>query len=532
MSKAIEILNKIFGYSSFRGQQEDIVKHVADGGNCLILLPTGSGKSLCYQIPALLRSNLGYGVGIIVSPLIALMQNQVVVLQKAGVRAEYLNSMLSVEKTNSIERALNNGEIDLLYIAPERLIKPRFLKLLECIKISLFAIDEAHCVSQWGHDFRPEYIRLSILQERFFSVPRIALTATADKITRDEIISRLSLHSARVFIESLDRPNIHYQILEKDNARIQLFDFIRSKHMDINGSTDSGVVYCLTRQKTEETAEWLKIKGVQALPYHAGMKFETRKKYQEIFLKEKGIVMCATIAFGMGVDKPDIRFVAHLNLPKSIENYYQETGRAGRDGLPANAWMVYSLGDILQQNNMIIKSNADDTHKRVQLLKLDALFCLCETISCRRVELLNYFGEISYPCGNCDICINRPDQWDATRESQMALSCVFRARRASSFNFSSSHLIDVLRGKYTKKIIKYNHQNLSTFGIGISLSESEWRAIFRKLVAYGYLKIDKVNFGALIITESAKQILNGEESVTLPRKVRPHIYHASLNSPI
>ncbi|MDU0810840.1 MAG: DNA helicase RecQ [Burkholderia sp.] len=516
MYKAIEILNKIFGYSSFRDQQEDIIKHITDGGDCLILLPTGSGKSLCYQIPALLRRNSGYGVGIIVSPLISLMQNQVVALRKVGVRAEYLNSILSIKETNSVEKALHNGEIDLLYTSPERLMKPRFLELLKYIKIGLFAVDEAHCVSQWGHDFRPEYIRLSVLKKFFFSVPRIALTATADKFTRKEIINRLALYNARVFISSFDRPNIHYQILEKDDARVQLLDFIQAEHMNIDGSTDSGVVYCLTRRKTEEAAEWLKIKGIRALPYHAGMKYEIRQKYQEIFQKEEGIVMCATIAFGMGVDKPNIRFVAHLNLPKNIEGYHQETGRAGRDGLPANAWMVYSLGDILYHKKMIRKSNLDDMHKRVQLLKLDEFFFLCETASCRRVGLLKYFGETSYPCGNCDVCIDPPDQWDVTRESQMALSCAFRARQTSGFNFSSSHLIDVLRGKYTKKVLQYGHENLSTFGIGASLSDSKWRTIFRKLIAYRYLNIDEINFGTLIITELAKLVLKGEKTVIIP----------------
>lgn len=521
MSRALEILDEVFGYPAFRGQQGEIVEHVAGGGDCLVLMPTGGGKSLCYQIPALLRREAGQGAGIVVSPLIALMQDQVAALSEVGVRAAYLNSTLSGAEAAATERALREGEIDLLYVAPERLMTGRFLDLLERAKIGLFAIDEAHCVSQWGHDFRPEYIQLSVLHERFPSVPRIALTATADAITRDEIIHRLALDDARVFVSSFDRPNIRYRIVEKDNARSQLLDFIRAEHTNADGTTDAGVVYCLSRRKVEETAEWLKAQGVRALPYHAGMEFEVRQKHQEMFQREEGIVMCATIAFGMGIDKPDVRFVAHLDLPKSVEGYYQETGRAGRDGMPANAWMAYGLGDVVQQRKMIDESDADDAHKRVQTSKLDALLGLCETISCRRVRLLSYFGEESKPCGNCDTCLEPPASWDATREAQMALSCVFRAQRASGFNFGSSHLIEILRGGRTEKVLQRGHDQLTTFGIGASLSEPEWRAIFRQLVAYGYLAVDHGGFGALVLTEAAKPVLKNEEKVTLRRYVKP-----------
>lgn len=399
MSRSLEILNEVFGYPAFRGQQHEIVEHVAAGGDSLVLMPTGGGKSLCYQIPALVRGEAGHGVGIVVSPLIALMQNQVAALHEVGVRAAYLNSTLSGAEAAATERALRNGELDLLYVAPERLMTPRFLDLLEQSRVSLFAIDEAHCVSQWGHDFRPEYIQLSVLHERFPNVPRIALTATADAQTREEIVQRLALDDARIFVSSFDRPNIRYRIAEKDNARAQLLDFIRAEHTNADGTTDAGVIYCLSRRKVEETAEWLQTQGVNALPYHAGMAAEVRQANQERFLREDGIVMCATIAFGMGIDKPDVRFVGHLDLPKSLEGYYQETGRAGRDGLPANAWMAYGLGDVVQQRKMIDESDADDMHKRIQTSKLDALLGLCETASCRRVRLLNYFGEASKPCG-------------------------------------------------------------------------------------------------------------------------------------
>ncbi|MBB5420309.1 DNA helicase RecQ [Paraburkholderia atlantica] len=521
MSRPLEILNEVFGYPAFRGQQGEIVEHVADGGDCLVLMPTGGGKSLCYQIPSLVRRERGFGTGIVVSPLIALMQDQVVALTEVGVRAAYLNSTLSSAEAMATERALRDGDIDLLYVAPERLMTSRFQELLERTRIGLFAIDEAHCVSQWGHDFRPEYIQLSVLHERFPNVPRIALTATADAITRDEIIHRLALDDARVFVSSFDRPNIRYRIAEKDNARTQLLDFIRAEHTKADGTTDAGVVYCLSRRKVEETAEWLKEKGMRALPYHAGMEFEVRQKHQEMFQREEGIVMCATIAFGMGIDKPDVRFVAHLDLPKSVEGYYQETGRAGRDGLPSNAWMAYGLGDVVQQRKMIDESEADDAHKRVQTGKLDALLGLCETAACRRVRLLAYFGETSQPCGNCDNCLEPPPTWDATREAQMALSCVFRAQRASGFHFGAGHLIDILRGNRSEKILQRGHEKLTTFGIGAALGEPEWRAIFRQLVAFGYLTVDHEGYGSLVLTEASKPVLKGEQKVTMRRYVKP-----------
>ncbi|MGF6481091.1 DNA helicase RecQ [Paraburkholderia sp. JPY419] len=521
MSRPLEILNEVFGYPAFRGRQGEIVEHVADGGDCLVLMPTGGGKSLCYQIPSLVRRERGFGTGIVVSPLIALMQDQVAALTEVGVRAAYLNSTLSSAEAMATERALRDGDIDLLYVAPERLMTSRFQELLERTRIGLFAIDEAHCVSQWGHDFRPEYIQLSVLHERFPNVPRIALTATADAITRDEIIHRLALEDARVFVSSFDRPNIRYRIAEKDNARTQLLDFIRAEHTKADGTTDAGVVYCLSRRKVEETAEWLKEKGMRALPYHAGMEFDMRQKHQEMFQREEGIVMCATIAFGMGIDKPDVRFVAHLDLPKSVEGYYQETGRAGRDGLPSNAWMAYGLGDVVQQRKMIDESEADDAHKRVQTGKLDALLGLCETATCRRVRLLAYFGETSQPCGNCDNCLEPPPTWDATREAQMALSCVFRAQRASGFHFGAGHLIDILRGNRSEKILQRGHEKLTTFGIGAALGEPEWRAIFRQLVAFGYLTVDHEGFGSLVLTEASKPVLKGEQKVTMRRYVKP-----------
>ncbi len=527
MSPCLAILNEIFGYPTFRAQQEEIVEHIAAGGDCLVLMPTGGGKSLCYQIPSLVRRNTGLGPGIVVSPLIALMQDQVAALTECGVRAAYLNSALSGSEAAATERALRKGQIDLLYVAPERLMTPRFLDLLESIQVGLFAIDEAHCVSQWGHDFRPEYIQLSILHERFPNVPRVALTATADELTRAEIIHRLALDHARVFISSFDRPNIHYRIVEKNNARNQLLDFIRAEHMELDPSAksgskrcDAGIIYCLSRRKVDETAQWLQTQGVRALPYHAGMDADMRRRHQQIFQQEEGIVMVATIAFGMGIDKPDVRFVAHLDLPKSVEGYYQETGRAGRDGLPANAWMAYGLGDVVQQRKMIEESEADDAHKRIVTSKLDALLGLCETASCRRVQLLAYFGEASSPCGNCDTCLEAPATWDGTREAQMALSCVYRVERMSGFYFGAGHLIDILRGNLTERVKQRGHDQLSTFGIGATLTETQWRPIFRQLIAYGLLTVDHTLHGALTLTPASRAVLKGEQKVTLRREIK------------
>jgi len=519
MSRCLAILNETFGYPAFRGPQADIVEHVAAGGDCLVLMPTGGGKSLCYQIPSLVRKEAGFGPSIIVSPLIALMQDQVAAMQELGVNAACLNSTLDAKQTFATERAFENGEIDMLYVAPERLMTARFQDLLSRSRVGLFAIDEAHCVSQWGHDFRPEYIQLSVLHERFPHVPRIALTATADQLTRDEIIERLALDDARIFISSFDRPNIRYRIVEKDNARTQLLDFIRAEHIR-KGECDAGVIYCLSRRKVEETAAWLVEKGIRALAYHGGMDAATRQHHQETFKREDGVVMVATIAFGMGIDKPDVRFVAHLDLPKSVEGYYQETGRAGRDGMAANAWMAYGLADVVQQRRMIDESPADEAHKRVSSGKLDALLGLCETASCRRVQLLAYFGESSAPCGNCDTCIEPPDTWDGTKEAQMALSCVYRAAQAGGIRYGAGHLIDILRGISTERVVERGHQTLSTFGIGSALSEPEWRAIFRQLVAYKLLSVDHEGHGALVLTEHSRAVLKGETLVTLRRYVK------------
>ena len=500
------VLKKVFGYAAFRGPQEEIVHHVAAGGDCLVLMPTGGGKSLCYQIPALLRP----GTGIVVSPLIALMQDQVSALREAGVRAAFLNSSLSAEEAGQVERGLAAGDYDLLYVAPERLLMPRFLAQLERLqaaaRLALFAIDEAHCVSQWGHDFRPEYMQLALLHERFPFVPRIALTATADRVTRAEIVQRLGLDGARQFVASFDRPNIRYRIVEKANARAQLLAFVRAEH-----AGEAGIVYCLSRRKVEETAAWLAEHGVAALPYHAGMDADTRALHQARFQREDGIVMVATIAFGMGIDKPDVRFVAHLDLPKSIEGYYQETGRAGRDGLPADAWMSYGLGDVVNQRRMIDASIAEPQFKRIASAKLDALLGLCEASTCRRVRLLSYFDEASAPCGNCDVCIEPPQVWDGTVAAQKALSCVYRTGQ----RFGAVHLIDVLLGKETERVLQWGHRELSTFGIGTELDEKVWRTVFRQLVAQGLLAVDHAGHGSLLLTEASRAVLSGGESVHL-----------------
>ena len=479
---------------------------MAAGGDCLVLMPTGGGKSLCYQIPALLRQ----GTGIIVSPLIALMQDQVSALREAGVRAAFLNSSLSAEAAGVVERGLAAGDYDLLYVAPERLMMPRFLQQLERLQgstgLALFAIDEAHCVSQWGHDFRPEYMQLSLLHERFPGVPRIALTATADAITREEIVQRLGLAGARQFVASFDRPNIRYRIVEKANARAQLLAFLRAEH-----AGEAGIVYCLSRRKVEETAAWLAGEGVAALPYHAGMDAGTRNLHQARFQREEGIVMVATIAFGMGIDKPDVRFVAHLDLPKSIEGYYQETGRAGRDGLPADAWMAYGLGDVVNQRRMIDGSTAEVQFKRIASAKLDALLGLCESSSCRRVRLLSYFDEASAPCGNCDVCIEPPQVWDGTLAAQKALSCVYRTGQ----RFGAAHLIDVLLGKETERVLQWGHRELSTFGIGTELEEKVWRSVFRQLIAQGLLDVDHASYGSLKLAEASRAVLTGGQTVHL-----------------
>jgi ATP-dependent DNA helicase RecQ len=506
--RALHILQSVFGYPAFRGQQAEIVEQVAGGGDALVLMPTGGGKSLCYQIPALLRD----GVGVVISPLIALMQDQVDALAEVGVRAAFLNSTQTFDETMRTERKVRNGELDLVYIAPERLMTPRCLDLLDASKIALFAIDEAHCVSQWGHDFRPEYIKLSILHERFPNVPRIALTATADHQTRQEIITRLQLEEARQFVSSFDRPNIRYQIVEKTNARKQLIDFIEAEHPG-----DTGIVYCLSRKKVEETAEFLNEHGISALPYHAGMDAATRAANQSRFLREDGLVMVATIAFGMGIDKPDVRFVAHLDLPKSIEGYYQETGRAGRDGAPADAWMAYGLQDVVQQRRMIDESDADPAFKRVQSMKLDAMLGLCETSQCRRVRLLEYFGQAASACGNCDTCLNPPVSIDGTVLMQKLLSTIYRVDQ----RFGAMHVIEVLRGADTDKIRQWRHDQLSTYGIGADRSDMEWRAVLRQAIALGLVTVDHDAFSALKLAEGARAVLKGERKVQLREYQKP-----------
>ncbi len=505
---ALRLLQNVFGYPAFRGQQGEIVQHVASGGDALVLMPTGGGKSLCYQIPAMLRD----GVGVVVSPLIALMQDQVDALEEVGVRAAFLNSTQSFDEAMRTERKVRNGELDLIYVAPERLMTQRCQDLLQSTKISLFAIDEAHCVSQWGHDFRPEYIQLSVLHERFPHVPRIALTATADQQTRDEIALRLQLGAARKFVSSFDRPNIRYQIVEKGNGRKQLLDFIRGEH-----AGEAGIVYCLSRKKVEETADFLNANGISALPYHAGMNHTQRAAHQARFLREDGVVMTATIAFGMGIDKPDVRFVAHLDLPKNIEGYYQETGRAGRDGGAADAWMAYGLQDVVLQRRMIEESEAEDSFKRVMGLKLDAMLGLCETLSCRRMRLLEYFGEPSSPCGNCDTCLLPPISFDASVPVQKLLSAIYRCGQ----RFGAGHVIDILRGNETEKVRQWKHQELSTFGCGAAIAEDEWRAILRQAIALGLVAVDYEAYNSLKLTEEAKPVLRGERKIELRKYRKP-----------
>jgi ATP-dependent DNA helicase RecQ len=501
-----ELLTSVFGHPEFRGAQEEIVTHVVAGGDALVLMPTGGGKSLCYQLPALLRS----GTALVVSPLIALMQDQVAALRQLGVRAAFLNSTLAAREAYATERALVSGELDLLYVAPERLMMPRMLEALAQSELALFAIDEAHCVSQWGHDFRPEYLQLSILHERFPTVPRIALTATADPQTRDEIIHRLALEEARVFISSFDRPNLRYTIVDKHDPRTQLLRFIEDEHPG-----EAGIVYCLSRKKVDETAAWLEQHAIRALPYHAGMDAAARNAHQERFQREDGVVIVATIAFGMGIDKPDVRFVAHLDLPKSIEGYYQETGRAGRDGLPADAWMAYGLGDVVQLRRMMEQSEGSEEFRRVSFAKLDALLGLCETAGCRRVRLLHYFGETSEPCGNCDTCLEPPQTWDATEAARKALSCIYRTEQ----RFGAVHLIDVLRGRSTERVLQWNHDRLPLFGIGADVDEPTWRSVFRQLVALGYARPDHDAFGGLRLTAASRPVLKGEQRVEMRRAV-------------
>jgi ATP-dependent DNA helicase RecQ len=518
-----QVLHEVFGYTAFRGAQSEIVEHVAAGGDALVLMPTGGGKSLCYQVPAIVRHRAGLGVAVVVSPLIALMHDQVGALAELGVPAAFLNSTLEGDEARRVERELLSGRLTLLYAAPERILTPRFMAMLQSLhergKLSLFAIDEAHCVSQWGHDFREEYLGLSALHEQFPGVPRLALTATADDHTRADIIQRLQLQAARLFVASFDRPNIRYTIVEKDEPRRQLLRFLRDEH-----EGEAGIVYCQTRRRVEETAAWLVEEGVPALPYHAGLDADLRRRHQDRFLREEALVMVATIAFGMGIDKPDVRFVAHLDLPKNIESYYQETGRAGRDGLPADAWMSYGLADVVNQRRMIDDSDAEDDFKRLQRGKLDALLALAEAHDCRRVRLLSYFGQDSTPCGNCDNCLHAPDTWDATEAARKALSCIYRFRqqRHGPRSFGAGHLIDVLRGKATEKVAQYGHQSLSTFGIGTEVSEAQWRLVLRQLIALGHIRAEG-EFNTLALAESAREVLRGEVPVRLrvPAETRP-----------
>ncbi|OOG46621.1 DNA helicase RecQ [Polaromonas sp. A23] len=511
----LDILGQVFGYSDFRGPQQAIVDHVVQGGDALVLMPTGGGKSLCYQIPAIARQNAGHGVTVVISPLIALMHDQVGALHEAGVSAAFLNSTQTQEESSLLEKQLLRNELTLLYAAPERINTPRMKGLLGSLHerglLSLFAIDEAHCVSQWGHDFRPEYRSLSLLHETFPDVPRIALTATADALTRQDMIERLKLEDAREFVSSFDRPNIRYTIVEKTNATHQLLRFIEAEH-----AGEAGIVYCQSRKRVEEVAGMLEDAGLKAMAYHAGLDSALRQQRQDRFLREEGMVMVATIAFGMGIDKPDVRFVAHLDMPKNIEGYYQETGRAGRDGLPANAWMTYGLQDVVNQRRMIDTSDASsEEFKQVMRGKLDALLTLAEDTRCRRVSLLHYFGEDSQPCGNCDNCLQPPVVWDATEAARKMLSCIYRVQQASGISFGAGHLMDILRGKATEKVLQHSHDKLSTFGIGADLAEVQWRGVLRQLIAKGMVRVDPDAFNTLQLLPDARQVLKGEASVML-----------------
>ena len=504
---ALKILKDTFGYDSFRGPQQDIIDVLINGGDALVLMPTGGGKSLCYQIPALVRQ----GCGVVISPLIALMQNQVEALRLNGVRAEFLNSTLDARRVAEIEADLLAGEIDLLYIAPERLNQPRTLALLQDADIGLFAIDEAHCVSQWGHDFRPDYIQLNILHEVFPDVPRVALTATADARTQAEIVSKLELGDARQFIAGFDRPNIRYRIALKQTPKSQLLSFLQTEH-----ENHAGIVYCLSKKKTEQTAEWLGQKGFKALPYHAGLDSDVRAKHQSRFLKEEGVIIVATIAFGMGIDKPDVRFVVHLDLPKTLEAYYQETGRAGRDGEPADAWMVYGLQDVAKLGQMMDKSEGSEEFKQLERLKLNAMLGFCEITTCRRHALLTYFDEDSpATCGNCDTCLNPPETWDGSLSVQKALSAVYRTGQ----RFGVNHLTDVLRGVENDRVIQFDHHQLGVFGIGKEIVSEEWKSVYRQLLARGFLRADADKFGAIVLEEKCRGLLRGEETIQLRRDI-------------
>jgi len=535
-AEPLRILREVFGYEAFRGPQQDIVDHVTRGGDALVLMPTGGGKSLCYQIPAIARQRAGQGLTVVVSPLIALMHDQVGALHEAGVDAAFLNSTLDWEATQDVERRMIRGDITLLYAAPERVTTPRFLQLLDTLserrKLALFAIDEAHCVSQWGHDFRPEYRALTVLHERYSGVPRIALTATADALTRADIVERLRLEDARQFVSSFDRPNIRYTIVEKKDATTQLLRFIERQH-----EGEAGVVYCQSRKRVEDVAQALVDAGIRALPYHAGLDAAVRQRNQDRFLREEGIVMVATIAFGMGIDKPDVRFVAHLDMPKNIEGYYQETGRAGRDGEPADAWMAYGLQDVVNQRRMIDESPAGEDFKQVMRGKLDALLSLAEACDCRRVRLLRYFGETYRParvaagggdaddnpailrCGNCDNCLTPPQVWDGTDAARKLLSTIYRVQQQSGISFGAGHIMDILRGKTTEKVTQFGHASISTFGIGSDYSEAQLRGVLRQLIATGALAVDAQAYNTLRLTDGSRAVLRGEVPVLLRESI-------------
>ena len=507
-SAALRVLRRVFGYDSFRGSQQEVVEQVIGGGDALVLMPTGAGKSLCYQIPALVRP----GTGVVISPLIALMQDQVDALRALGVRAGFLNSTQDMDERRLVEAEFVAGELDLLYLAPERLRVEATVRLLERGSISLFAIDEAHCVAQWGHDFRPDYLALSSLHEHWPTVPRIALTATATEATHAEITSRLGLADARHFVASFDRPNIQYRIAPKDEPKKQLLQLLRTEHPG-----EAGIVYCLSRSSVEKTAAWLVEHGVEALPYHAGLDSRVRAANQSRFLREDGLVMVATIAFGMGIDKPDVRFVAHLDLPKSVEGYYQETGRAGRDGLPSTAWLAYGLQDVVQQRKMIDTSEGDQAHRRRLAAHLDAMLALCETVECRRVRLLDYFGQKSEPCGNCDTCLVPPESWDGTVAAQKFLSTIVRLQRERHQKFGATQIADILMGRKTAKVIQFDHDALSVFGVGAELAEAEWRSVARQLLAQRLVAVEG-EYGTLVLTEESAEVLRGNRSVALRRE--------------